>query len=183
VVAVKPSGKSLGYTPKGQSIDEGTGLAGGITMEQISELEKKNPWFGKFDFSKPKVKWKGKMVHPDVLRFQQDYNRRIEGTDIKPITQLDGVIGQETFEASYIPGAEGKSPKEEVVKVKGETTTETTTTAVPKQAQVPFIGGVAPLRGEALDISQITPELYAAATNQVQPVYAQTYQPAIKSAL
>jgi hypothetical protein len=180
VVAVKPSGKSLGYTPKGQSIDEGTGLAGGITMEQISELEKKNPWFGKFDFSKPKVKWKGKMVHPDVLRFQQDYNRRIEGTDIKPITQLDGVIGQETFEASYIPGAEGKSPKEEVVKVKGETTTETTTTAVPKQAQVPFIGGVAPLRGEALDINQITPELYAAATNQVQPVYAQTYQPALR---
>jgi len=176
VVAVKPSGKSLGYTPEGQSIDEGTGLAGGITMEQISELEKKNPWFGKFDFSKPKVKWKGKMVHPDVLRFQQGYNRTIEGTDIKPITELDGVLGQETFEASYIPGAEGKPAKEEVVKVKGESTTAT------QQKLTPIPGrAIPPTIDYPLDPNQLLAEQYAMATGQVQPVFAQGYSPQLRN--
>jgi hypothetical protein len=179
IEAIKLSGNSLGYTPPGQRIDKETGLAGGIAMEQIADLERKNPWFGKFDLTKPKVKHDGKMVHSDILRFQKEFNKRVEGTDIKKIQKIDGVLGQETFGAEFTPPLEGKKAEVEKVKV-AESTTETTTTAVPKQAQVPFIGGVAPLRGEALDINQITPELYAAATNQVQPVYAQTYQPALR---
>ena len=179
IEAIKLSGNSLGYTPPGQRIDKETGLAGGITMEQIAELERKNPWFGKFDLTKPKVKHDGKMVHPDVLRFQKEFNKRVEGTDIKKIQKIDGVLGQETFGAEFTPPVEGKEAEVEKVKV-AEPTTEETTTAVPKQG-TPIVGfPPPPVRGERLDVTQLLPEYYAAATNQVQPVDAQTYQPRLR---
>jgi hypothetical protein len=180
IEAVKLSGSSLGYTPPGQRIDKETGLAGGITMEQIAELERKNPWFGKFDLTKPKVKHDGKMVHPDVLRFQKEFNKRVEGTDIKKIQKIDGVLGQETFGAEFTPPVEGKKAEVEKVKV-AEPTTETTTTAVPQQRGLPFMGfPPRPVEGEALDPNQLLGEYAALSSNTLEPVYAQTYQPKLR---
>lgn len=180
IEAVQLSGNSLGYTPPGQSIDQETGLAGGITMEQISKLESKNPWFGKFDLTKPKVKYNGKMVHPDVLRFQKEFNKRVEGTDIKKIQKIDGILGQETFGAEFTPPVEGKKAEVEKVKVAEPTTEETTTTAVPQQG-LPFMGfPPPPVEGEALDPNQLLGEYAALSSNVLEPVYAQTYQPKLR---
>ena len=180
IETVQLSGNSLGYTPPGQSIDQETGLAGGITMEQISKLESKNPWFGKFDLTKPKVKHDGKMVHPDVLRFQKEFNKRVEGTDIKKIQKIDGILGQETFGVEFTPPVEGKKAEVEKVKV-AEPTTEETTTAAPQQKGIPFMGfPPPPVEGEALDPNQLLGEYAALSSNTLEPVYAQTYQPKLR---
>jgi hypothetical protein len=180
IEAVQLSGNSLGYTPPGQSIDKETGLAGGIAMEQIAELENKNPWFGKFDLTKPKVKYDGKMVHPDVLRFQKEFNKRVEGTDIKKIQKIDGVLGQETFGAEFTPAVEGKKAEVEKVKV-AETTSETTTAAPMQQRGIPAgIFPPRPVEGEALDVNQLLGEYAALASNTLEPVYAQTFQPRLR---
>lgn len=180
IEAVQLSGNSLGYTPPGQSIDQETGLAGGITMEQIAELERKNPWFGKFDLTKPKVKYDGKMVHPDVLRFQKEFNKRVEGTDIKKIQRVDGVLGQETFGAEFTPAVEGKKAEVEKVKV-AETTSETTTAAPMQQRGIPAgIFPPRPVEGEALDANQLLGEYAALSSNVLEPVYAQTFQPRLR---
>nr|QPI16462.1 MAG: hypothetical protein NIOZUU157_00360 [Virus NIOZ-UU157] len=175
IEAVQLSGNSLGYTPPGQSIDQETGLAGGITMEQIAKLESKNPWFGKFDLTKPKVKYDGKMVHPDVLRFQKEFNKRVEGTDIKKIQKIDGVLGQETFGAEFTPPVEGKEAEVEKVKV-AETTTETTTIA----QGFPLTGYQPRVEGEPLDPNQLLGEYAALSSNTLVPAYAQTYQPKLR---
>lgn len=181
VIATPQSGSSLGRTPEGQSIDQETGLAGGITMEQISELEEENPWFGKFDFTKPKVKFRGKMVHPDVLRFQKEYNKRIEGSDIKPIQKIDGVLGQETFDARFTPGTEGKEATvDEVILEEPESTTTTSETTIAPIARLPLINFQRPIDDIPLDTNQLLGEYYAMATNQVQPVQAQGFQPQLR---
>ncbi len=181
VIATPSSGSSLGRTPEGQSIDQETGLAGGVTMEQISELEEENPWFGKFDFTKPKVKFRGKMVHPDVLRFQKEYNKRVEGSDIKPVQTIDGVLGQETFDARFTPGTEGKeATMDEVILEDPKTATETTETVEPKKA-FPMLNFQRPIDDVPLDANQLLGEYYAMATNQVQPVQAQGFQPRLRT--
>ena len=164
-----------------QSLDPDTDLYGGITMSDVDKMKKQNTWYdwkNNFDLTKPKVKGPdGTLVHPDVLKFQEEACKKLKAAG-QDCARVDGKLGKETVSINVQETKE--TPKTEKIAKVAESTTETTTTAVPKQAQVPFIGGVAPVRGEALSINQILPELYAAATNQVQPVYAQTYQPALR---
>ena len=180
VIATEALGSSLGNTPEGQSIDVETGLAGGIAMEQISELEKDNPWFGKFDFTKPKVKYKGKMVHPDVLKFQKEYNKQIKGSDIKPIQKIDGVLGQETFAARFTPGTEAKDATVDEVFLE-EDKKQKDTEEVKTQRAFPMLNFQRPIEDVPLEANQLLGEYYAMATNQVQPVQAQGFQPSLRT--
>lgn len=170
------SGSSMGFTPEGQSIDSETGLAGGIKKEQVAELEKENSWFGKFDFTKPKVMHNGKMVHSDILRFQQEYNERVKGTEIKPIQKVDGVLGQETFDASYSEAKESTAPEYETATV---TDPEDVKEFTPLN-NLPNFNYQRPIEDVPLDGNQLLAERYAMATNQVQPVQAQGFQPQLR---
>ena len=165
------SAEAMENIPAGQRKQAG-GFYGKVTQEQFAKLQADNSWYDWKNFDPSN--------EAQVRAYQTEFNKRAEAAGSKVRIKVDGKFGEQTASARYEEKKE--QPKETVSRTAkvAESTTETTTTAVPKQAQVPFIGGVAPLRGEALDISQITPELYAAATNQVQPVYAQTYQPALR---
>ena len=181
VIATEASGSSLGSTPEGQSIDSNTDFAGGVTMEQVSEIEEGNPWFGKFDFTKPKVKHMGKMIHPDVLRFQQEFNERVKGTDIAPIELLDGILGKEVSGARFTAGVEAKEATTDEIILEDTKTTDETTTVAPVSNIAPMVNFDNTPEDMTLDNNQLLGEYYAMATNQVQPVQAQGFQPQLRT--
>ena len=168
---IDKSANAMENVPAGQSRQD-VGFYGKVTQEQFAKLQADNPWYDWENFD-PKNQ-------ADVERYQREFNKRAKEAGSEARVKVDGKFGEQTASARYAEKKE--QPKETVTKTArvAGSTTENTTTAVPKQAQFPFIGRVPPVRGEALDINQITPELYAAATNQVQPVYAQTYQPGLR---
>jgi hypothetical protein len=83
---------------------------------------------------------------------------------------------QEAIDAGYIKNEDGIFSKDEsVAEIKAVTTTETNT----MQNRIPaYLGNFLSRReDEPLDSNQLLAEQYAMATNQVQPVYAQTFSP------
>ena len=174
---VDASGSSLGYTPKGQSIDSETGLAGGVTQEEYDKLKEDSPWFDwdSVDLNKT-VTYKGKKVSSAILKYQEELNKNLESVGAKPV-KVDGILGQETRDAVYTPAAPGKEPEVEVAKIREEpTVTETTTIA----QGFPLTGYQPRVEGEPLDPNQLLGEYAALSSNTLVPAYAQTYQPKLR---
>ena len=178
VEAVESSGSSLGYTPEGQSANE-SGTYGNTTQKDVDAVLENNTWFkGGIDLSKDPVTYKGQFVNPDVLRFQQEFNERVKGTDIKPV-KIDGRFGEETKTAMYTEPVEGKKAVEEKVMLEQPKTTVESTTVAPEQLS-PMVNFQRPIDDIPLGTDQLLGEYYALATNQVQPVQAQSFQPRLR---
>jgi hypothetical protein len=171
------TGSDIGEMPKGQSIDEGTGLAGNVTEADYEAFVKENSWFDWENFDRRKKE--------DVKRFQREFNKRNKDAGIDVSLNVDGVIGEESVSARFTPEVESTeaTPAEyEFAEVEEEATTTETTTVKPK---TPFDASFLrplfrrPIDND-LDYNQILPEINAAANNQLDPVYAQTYQPRLR---
>ena len=178
VEAVDATGSDIGKMPANQKYDSKTGLAGGVTEADYEKLVTENTWFNwdNFDRRKPE----------DVMRFQREFNKRNKDAGIDVSLSVDGIIGKETSSARFTPPVEAQDPKDPVYEyatVEGEeVTTETTTTVKPV---TPFDANI--LRrlfdrdiDNDLDYNQILPEMNAAANNQLEPVYAQSFQPRLR---
>jgi len=172
----KSSSSALDNVRKGQK--SGEKFSGNVTEEQFETLKTENPWFdwSNFDLSK-KVKYNGKMVSADTLRYQKEFNKISEdsGSDVR--IKADGYFGEQTASARFSERIEG-APASNVIEtatVDEPTTTAEETTLTPKIPNIPnFMNRT---QGEGLDGNQLLAEQYAMATNQVQPVYAQSYTP------
>ena len=174
VEAVEASGESLGYTPEGQGANE-SGTYGNAKAEDVKSVLENNSWFkGGIDLDTEPVMYKGQFVNPDVLRFQKEFNKRIKGTDTKPV-KVDGRFGEETKTAMYIEPVEGKEAVEERVIMEQPTTTGETPNAVTQQG-LPINNFQRPIEDVPLGMNQTLAERYALATNQYQPVPAQGLQ-------
>jgi len=180
--AVEMSGSSLGFTPEGQGIDPDTGYAGGVTQEDYNLLKENNSWF---DWSnvdpKKTVTYKGKKVSTAILKFQKEFNKRVKGTDIANVKE-DGIFGQETKDAIFTPAkeaAEETTYDEEKVMLDPKATAETTPLD-PVKNQPPMVNFNNAPEDVPLDGNQLLAERYAMATNQVQPVQAQGFQPQLR---
>lgn len=181
--AVEMSGSSLGYTPEGQAIDPKTSFAGGVTQEDYDTLKENNPWF---DWAKTDpnsmVTYKGKKVSSAILKFQKEFNKRAKEAGIDPV-KVDGIFGQETRDAVFTPAKEAEEvtnyTEEKVMLGDTDTTTETTTVA-PKGNIGPGVNFNNSPEDQSLDKNQLLGEYYAMATNQVQPVQAQGFQPQLR---
>jgi len=174
VEATEASGESLGYTPEGQSANE-SGTYGNAKAEDVKSVLENNSWFkGGIDLDAEPVMYKGEFVNPDVLRFQKEFNKRVKGTDIKPV-KVDGRFGEETKTAMYTAPVEGKKAVEEKVIMEQPTTTGETPNAVTKQG-LPINNFQRPIEDVPLGMNQTLAERYALATNQYQPVPAQGLQ-------
>jgi len=171
------TGSDIGDMPKGQKYDDRTGLAGNVTEADYEEFVKENSWFDWENFDRRKKE--------DVKRFQREFNKRNKDAGINVSVNVDGIIGEETSSARFTPEVESKeaTPAEyEFAEVEEEATTTETTTVKPK---TPFDASFLrplfrrPIDND-LDYNQILPEISAAASNQLDPVYAQTYQPRLR---
>jgi hypothetical protein len=179
VEAVEASGESLGYTPEGQSVNE-SGTYGNAKAEDIKSVLENNSWFkGGIDLDAELVMYKGKLVNPDVLRFQQEFNERVKGTDIKPV-KVDGRFGEETKTARYTSPVEGKKAVEERVILEQPDTTPKPIVDVPQQQGFPISNFQRPIKDASLDPNQLLAEYYALATNKEQPVESQGFQPSLR---
>ena len=181
--AVEMSGSSLGYTPEGQAIDPKTSFAGGVTQKDYDTLKENNPWFD-WDKTDPNkmVTYKGKKVSSAILKFQKEFNKRAKEAGIDPV-KVDGIFGQETRDAVFTPAKEAEEvtnyTEEKVMVGDTDTTTETTTVA-PKGNIGPGVNFNNSPEDQSLDKNQLLGEYYAMATNQVQPVQAQGFQPQLR---
>ena len=181
--AVEMSGSSLGYTPEGQAIDPKTSFAGGVTQKDYDTLKENNPWFD-WDKTDPNnmVTYKGKKVSSAILKFQKEFNKRAKEAGIDPV-KVDGIFGQETRDAVFTPAKEAEEvtnyTDEKVMLGDTDTTTETTTVA-PKGNIGPGVNFNNSPEDQSLDKNQLLGEYYAMATNQVQPVQAQGFQPQLR---
>ena len=173
--AVEASSEALSEVPEGQARDEDTGLFGSVTMEQFNEAKEANPWFDWDNFD-PKNE-------ADVKRYQKEFNKKAEEAGSDARIQVDGDFGEQTASARFNPAVEAQDPVEERVEVEEEVIDNSETTTLP--LRTPFNADLLNrlLRGDIdneLDYNQILPEINAAANNQVDPVYAQSFQPNLR---
>lgn len=149
-----------------------------ITAEQYNDWKKDNKWF--FDKNPD---WKAD-TKEDVMLFQREFNK-INPNSIK----VDGLFGDQTISARF-KSEDSETPKTErryrdvaVAEEEEEVVTTEETTTV--KSKIPFdVNMLRPLFSEELennlDYNQIIPELNAAANNQLEPVYAQTFDPRLR---
>ena len=149
-----------------------------ITAEQYNKWKKDNKWF--FDKNPD---WKAD-TKEDVMLFQREFNK-INPNSIK----VDGLFGDQTISARF-KSEDSETPKTErryrdvaVAEEEEEVVTTEETTTV--KSKIPFdVNMLRPLFSEELennlDYNQIIPELNAAANNQLEPVYAQTFDPRLR---
>jgi hypothetical protein len=168
---------ALGYVPAGQKYDPKTGLHGKVTPSMLEETKKANSWYTGWDKFNPKSK-------TDVKNFQKAFNARAKAMGSSASLTEDGNFGDQTVTAR-IDESKKSTPAdtEEIL---------TATVGAPEQTPTPqenpkfpwwaTIGNMAinylrPTDQEGLDAEQLYPEWSAMASNQVEPVPAQSYQP------
>lgn len=179
VEAVDATGTDIGEMPEGQKYDSKKGLAGNVTVAQYEEFVKANPWFDWENFDRRKKE--------DVKRFQREFNKRNKDAGIDVSLSVDGVVGEETVSARYSPpveAAEAKDPQYEYAQI-DEPVEEEVEEEEEGGGGLPFDASILrrlfPQRlDNDLDYNQILPEINAAANNQVDPVYAQSFQPRLR---
>ena len=172
------TGSDIGEMPAGQKYDDRTGLAGGVTEADYEKLVKENPWFDWNNFDRRKKE--------DVKRFQKEFNKRNKEAGIDVSLSVDGIIGQETASARFTPSVDpqdAQDPEYEYAEVEEDIVTTDTTTTL--QLRTPFDANLLRRLFERdvdndLDYNQILPEMTAASQNQLEPVYAQTFQPRLR---
>jgi hypothetical protein len=166
---------ALGYIPAGQK-QSASGLWGKVTQEQFEAAKKANPWFDWSNFN-PKNK-------ADVKNYQRAFNARAKALGSSAEIKDDGDFGEQTVSAR-IDESKKSTPSEtqEVVRATvegpGETPmpegkSKTPWWAIAANTLLPYFR---PTDQEAFDYAQLYPEMYAMATNQLEPVPVQGYRP------
>jgi len=178
----KPKSMSaLAEVPKGQ---KETDIAyGKVTLQDIEDMKKNNPWYDWKGFN-PKSK-------ADVLKFQQAFNMLSKAIGSPTKLVEDKLLGEQTVSSKV------EYDKETPKIVTPVTTTPQTTiplqtpeekkfeiSEIVQSKRLPWMDVlnqvlpyVRPSDAEKLDANQLAGEMYALATNQLEPVRAQTFQP------
>jgi len=162
--------EALEEVRKDQSENKETGLFGNVTIEQFEESKKANPWFDWENFDPNN--------EADVIRYQNEFNKRAEEAGDPTRLQTDGKFGEQTASAIFSQAQEATSPEYEVATV---TEPEELLEENVVQPQIPMLNFQRPIDDESLDANQLLGEYYAMATNQVQPVQAQGFQPRLRT--
>ena len=163
--------EALEEVRKGQSENKETGVFGNVTMEQFEEAKKDNPWFDWENFD-PKNK-------ADVTRYQEEFNRQAKESGDPTRLQVDGRFGEQTASARFSQAQEATDPQYEFANVTQPE--EDVQEEVETKKTFPMLNFQRPIDDEPLDANQLLGEYYAMATNQVQPVQAQGFQPRLRT--
>jgi len=162
--------EALEEVRKGQGENKETGLFGNVTIEQFEESKKANPWFDweKFDPNN----------EADVTRYQEEFNRRAKESGDPTRLQIDGRFGEQTASARFSQAQEATGPEYEFANVTQPE--ENVQEELENKKEFPMLNFQRPIDDESLDANQLLGEYYAMATNQVQPVQAQGFQPRLR---
>ena len=163
--------EALEEVRKGQSENKETGVFGNVTMGQFEEAKKDNPWFDWENFD-PKNK-------ADVTRYQEEFNRQAKESGDPTRLQVDGKFGEQTASARFSQAQEATDPQYEFANVTQPE--EDVQEEVETKKTFPMLNFQRPIDDEPLDTNQLLGEYYAMATNQVQPVQAQGFQPRLRT--
>ena len=168
-----PEGQQMGNEELGKMVGKD------VTVEDYEKWKAANSWF----FEKY-PDWKPETAE-DVKLFQREFNKIAENDDQLFPLRVDGNFGRQTVSAGYST-TDSTTPLTErkfaVLNESEEVTTEATTTM---KGNVPIDPNILRrlLRDDVendLDYNQILPEMNAAANNQLEPVYAQTFSPRLR---
>ena len=181
------SAAAMDVIPK-QSVDKATGLFGGVTPEQFQAFKEKNKWydFSNFNPNNPED------VDKYAKAFNAESEKRGSKARILPDVEIDPktkkpIPGTKTkyvgkqFVSAELAGDKKSEPAPEEELVAEEDVPDVIT---PSKAKFPWqvyanqaLNYIRPSDQEAFDTAQLYPEMYALATNQLEPVPAQGFQP------
>jgi hypothetical protein len=167
---------ALGYVPKGQK-QSASGLWGKVTPEAFEAARKANAWYPGWKDFNPKNK-------NDVMNYQMAFNARAKTLGSSASINVDGDFGDQTVtaridESKKATPAETKEVLRATVAGPGEQPQEeekskTPWWAIAANTLLPYFR---PTDQEAFDSAQLYPEMFAMATNQLEPVPVQGYRP------
>jgi hypothetical protein len=183
--------KALPTVPKGQT--KGDVFYGGVTQADFEAMKARNPWYNWEDFDPSS--------ESDVEDFQMAFNREAEKLGVPTRLRVDGDFGRQTASAASLYSTDAAkttpttSTKDELVPVLPSMETYVPPTGLRKSFDVTSnykrsqildaIGAALPYvvrpDQEDLDPRQLIGEMYALATNQLEPVQAQTMQPQLST--
>ena len=167
--------EALVEIPKGQSKTK-AGFYGKVTPEMFEQTKQNNPWFewDNFDPNNPR----------DVEYFQRSFNTKAKQIGSTARIRPDAAFGEQTASAKL---------DTDKVKSKGAGTEEIAEVESLPTKPVPYarskfldIAGqilpfLRPTDQMPLEGQQLYPEMFAMATNQLEPVQAQSYQPQLST--
>jgi Sec-independent protein translocase protein TatA len=170
--------EALSEVPRGQRKEKI--YYGGVTDKDLERMKSENPWYDWSSFNPAK---KG-----DVEDFQKQFNKKATELGVNVRLQEDDKLGKQTISARGLydqgPMQTLNLPEIKLLGRKPETPVqqqETVETSYKPNPLMNIIGQVLPyLRpsdAEELDPNQLAGEMYAMATNQLEPVRAQLFQP------
>ena len=186
----KKSASAMDNIPK-QSVDQKTGLFGGVTPEQFKAYKDKNSWYD----------WSGfdPTDQEDVDKYAKAFNAESEKRGSKARILPDVEIDPKTKKP--IPGTKTKYVGKQVVSANledvkeeapGEEAQEYAVLREPGNTPVPYkrsglldfanqaLDYLRPTDQEPFDYGQAMSEMYALSNNQVEPVQAQMYKPELR---
>jgi len=166
---------ALGYVPAGQKQSK-SGLWGKVTPEAFDAAKQSNAWYPGWSTLNPKNK-------NDVKNYQMAFNDRAKEMGSAKRLQVDGDFGEQTVSAR-IDESKAYTPDNSEETLTATVQEPAPTPEVEEKRKFPWL----PLANQvlkyftpsdqtALDNQQLYPEWFAMATNQVEPVPAQGYQP------
>jgi hypothetical protein len=169
------SADALGYVPKGQK-KNASGLWGKVTPEMFEAAKQANAWYPGWKDFDPNDK-------NDVKNYQMAFNARAKALGSSANINVDGDFGDQTVTARIDESRKTEPAQTEEVltaTVAGPDNTPAPEEK-PKYPWMPLVNQAlrffTPTDQSELDAQQIYPEMYAMASNQVEPVPAQSYQP------
>jgi hypothetical protein len=175
------SANALGYVPAGQKKNT-SGLWGKVTPEQFEETKKANAWYPGWNKFDPNSK-------TDVKNYQRAFNARAKEMGSSASLTDDGDFGEQTVSARIGESKESEpgSSSQQIAFLKPNNNTpkkEKDTDTEPKKEGFPWqsilntaFDYLTPSDTEAFDYEQLYPEWNAILNNQLDPVFAQGYQP------
>lgn len=173
---------ALGAIPKGQKADKSSGLYGGITPAQFEAYKKKNAWYDKWDKFDPS--------NPNDLNdYKKSFNEKAKsmGSTSRILDDPDGTpkFGQQYYSANIDEQKGGKPAEETTVGVDVKEPVDTKEIPYKRSKFLDIVGQVLPFLRPTdqmpLEGQQLYPEMFAMATNQLEPVQAQGYQPQLST--
>lgn len=185
----KKSASAMDNIPK-QSVDQKTGLFGGVTPEQFEEYKKKNSWYDWTDFDPTDPE--------DVDKYAKAFNAeakkrgskaRIMSDELDPKTKKPIPGGKTKYVGKQLVSGVLEDVKEEEP---GEEAIEIAVLREPGNTPVPYkrsklidyanqaLDYIRPTDQEGFDYGQAMGELYALSNNQLEPVQAQMYKPELR---
>lgn len=176
---------ALPTVPSGQS--QSGSYWGGVDDTKVEEMKKNNPWYDWTDFDPSNT--------GDVKRFQKAFNKKAKEVGNSVRLEEDDKLGKQTVSAKAM--YDNTQPVSSVtptqVTIPTYQQTSSSTAKIPYHYPVtPYKGSklldvyrevlpyIRPTNQEPLDPTQMYGEMYALATNQLDPVQAQLYRPLLE---